>query len=170
MRSKPTRTSMPVRCAAARDFYLRKDFDPKVGLTVVIIGALISAGFYWFGRRSDRLQHPGVRGLRRSDRVRPPGRRHRLLSLPLGVPRQVPAHGLSFRPPHRRRARAGIRAQDRPPVDRYPALFVVQLKLQPVIGGCLVQLCEVPCLTRRSQRQGRSGCRTREAGRRRPDR
>jgi len=32
------------------DFYLRKDFDPKVGLTVVIIGALISAAFYWYGR------------------------------------------------------------------------------------------------------------------------
>ena len=32
------------------DFYIRKDFDPKVGLTVVIIGALISAVFYWFGR------------------------------------------------------------------------------------------------------------------------
>jgi len=32
------------------DFYIRKDFDPKVGLTVVIIGATISAGFYWFGR------------------------------------------------------------------------------------------------------------------------
>ena len=31
------------------DFYIRKDFDPKVGLTVVIIGGLISAGFYWFG-------------------------------------------------------------------------------------------------------------------------
>ena len=32
------------------DFYIRKDFDPKVGLTVVIIGALISAVFYWFGQ------------------------------------------------------------------------------------------------------------------------
>jgi len=32
------------------DFYIRKDFDPKIGLTVVIVGALISAGFYWFGR------------------------------------------------------------------------------------------------------------------------
>ena len=31
------------------DFYIRKDFDPKVGLTVVIIGGLISAVFYWFG-------------------------------------------------------------------------------------------------------------------------
>jgi hypothetical protein len=31
------------------DFYIRKDFDPKVGLAVVIVGALISAGFYWFG-------------------------------------------------------------------------------------------------------------------------
>ncbi|HMF99584.1 MAG TPA: hypothetical protein VKE96_35040 [Vicinamibacterales bacterium] len=32
------------------DFYIRKDFDPKLGLTVVIGGALISGGFYWFGR------------------------------------------------------------------------------------------------------------------------
>jgi hypothetical protein len=32
------------------DFYIRKDFDPKLGLTVVIVGALISGGFYWFGR------------------------------------------------------------------------------------------------------------------------
>jgi hypothetical protein len=32
------------------DFYTRKDFDPKIGLSVVIIGALISGGFYWFGR------------------------------------------------------------------------------------------------------------------------
>mgnify|MGYP001456628591 CR=1 FL=1 len=31
------------------DFYIRKDFDPKVGLAVVITGALVSAGFYWFG-------------------------------------------------------------------------------------------------------------------------
>ena len=36
-------------CSGA-DFYMRKDFDPKVGLTVVVIGALISAGCYWFGR------------------------------------------------------------------------------------------------------------------------
>ncbi|MGE5243435.1 MAG: hypothetical protein ACM3SQ_04335 [Betaproteobacteria bacterium] len=32
------------------DFYTRKDFDPKVGLTVVVVGAAVSAGFYWFGR------------------------------------------------------------------------------------------------------------------------
>jgi len=32
------------------DFYIRKDFDPTIGLTVVIIGALISGVFYWFGR------------------------------------------------------------------------------------------------------------------------
>jgi len=31
------------------DFYIRKDFDPKLGLTVVIVGALVSAVFYWFG-------------------------------------------------------------------------------------------------------------------------
>jgi hypothetical protein len=40
------------RCpvCAGGDFYLRKDFDPKLGLTVVIVGAAISAVFYWFGR------------------------------------------------------------------------------------------------------------------------
>lgn len=31
------------------DFYLRKDFDPKLGVTIVVVGALISAGFYYFG-------------------------------------------------------------------------------------------------------------------------
>jgi hypothetical protein len=30
------------------DFYARRDFDPKVGLTFVVTGALISALFYWF--------------------------------------------------------------------------------------------------------------------------
>jgi hypothetical protein len=40
------------QCPVCRggDFYIRKDFDPKIGLTVVIVGALISAGFYWYGR------------------------------------------------------------------------------------------------------------------------
>jgi len=39
-------------CPACRggEFYRRKDFDPKVGLAVVIAGATISAIFYWFGR------------------------------------------------------------------------------------------------------------------------
>jgi len=32
------------------DFYIRKDFDPKLGLAVVIVGAAISAVLYWFGR------------------------------------------------------------------------------------------------------------------------
>ena len=31
------------------DFYIRKDFDPQLGLAVIITGALISAGFYWLG-------------------------------------------------------------------------------------------------------------------------
>ena len=39
--------SCPV-CAGA-DFYTRKDFNPKVGLAIVIAGALVSAVFYWFG-------------------------------------------------------------------------------------------------------------------------
>ncbi len=40
------------RCPACEggDFYVRKDFDPKLGLTVVIIGAIVSGIFYWFGR------------------------------------------------------------------------------------------------------------------------
>ncbi|MEO8070679.1 MAG: hypothetical protein ABI652_04710 [Acidobacteriota bacterium] len=40
------------RCAVCSggDFYIRKDFDPKLGLTVVVIGALVSAVFYWFGK------------------------------------------------------------------------------------------------------------------------
>ena len=39
------------RCpvCSGTDFYIRKDFNPKVGLTVVVIGALISGVFYWFG-------------------------------------------------------------------------------------------------------------------------
>jgi hypothetical protein len=36
-------------CGGA-EFYGRKDFDPKIGLTVVIVGALVSGVFYWFGR------------------------------------------------------------------------------------------------------------------------
>jgi hypothetical protein len=36
-------------CAGA-DFYIRKDFNPQLGLAVVIVGASISAVFYWFGR------------------------------------------------------------------------------------------------------------------------
>jgi hypothetical protein len=36
-------------CAGA-DFYIRKDFDPKLGLAFVVTGAIISAVFYWFGR------------------------------------------------------------------------------------------------------------------------
>ena len=31
------------------EFYVRKDFDPKLGLAVIITGALVSAGFYWYG-------------------------------------------------------------------------------------------------------------------------
>src|SRR3954468_24700893 len=51
--SEPVRTDPAVDrspgCGGG-DFYLRKDFDPKLGLTVVVIGAAISAAFYWFGR------------------------------------------------------------------------------------------------------------------------
>jgi len=32
------------------DFYARKDFDPTIGLSVVIAGAIVSGTFYWFGR------------------------------------------------------------------------------------------------------------------------
>ena len=36
-------------CGGA-DFYTRKDFNPKLGVTIVAIGASISAVFYWFKR------------------------------------------------------------------------------------------------------------------------
>jgi hypothetical protein len=40
------------RCPLCRggDFYVRKDFDPKMGLAVVMAGACVSAAFYWMGR------------------------------------------------------------------------------------------------------------------------
>ena len=50
--SEGVRTDQAVdRCPVCLggDFYVRRDFDPKRGLTVVIIAILISAGFYWFG-------------------------------------------------------------------------------------------------------------------------
>lgn len=43
-----TRVDICPVCRGA-EFYIRKDFDPKVGLTVVIIGAFVSAVLYWFG-------------------------------------------------------------------------------------------------------------------------
>lgn len=38
------------RCPLCRgtDFYIRKDFDPKIGLAFILTGAFISAVFYWF--------------------------------------------------------------------------------------------------------------------------
>ena len=51
--SESLRTGQGVdRCpvCGGTDFYGRKDFDPKMGLTVVIIGIVISAIFYWFKR------------------------------------------------------------------------------------------------------------------------
>jgi hypothetical protein len=45
-------TSPSAACpvCAGSDFYRRKDFNPKVGVTIVAIGASISAVFYWFKR------------------------------------------------------------------------------------------------------------------------
>ena len=39
------------RCPVCQggDFYRRKDFDPKIGLAVIIVNAAISGVFYWFG-------------------------------------------------------------------------------------------------------------------------
>ena len=48
-RSPQRRGRRRVSSVRRRRFLLRKDFDPKLGLTVVIVGALISAVFYWFG-------------------------------------------------------------------------------------------------------------------------
>ena len=48
LRADRTIDRCPV-CGGA-DFYLRKDFDPKLGLAVVIAGAVVSGVFYWLGR------------------------------------------------------------------------------------------------------------------------
>jgi DNA-directed RNA polymerase subunit RPC12/RpoP len=51
--SEAVRTGSAVdRCpiCGGAEFYIRKDFDPKIGLTVVVVGALVSAVFYWFGQ------------------------------------------------------------------------------------------------------------------------
>lgn len=31
------------------EFYVRKDFDPKLGLAVIVAGVILSMGFYWYG-------------------------------------------------------------------------------------------------------------------------
>jgi DNA-directed RNA polymerase subunit RPC12/RpoP len=36
-------------CTGA-DFYIRKDFDPKIGVAVVAAGSVLSGVFYWFNR------------------------------------------------------------------------------------------------------------------------
>jgi hypothetical protein len=36
------------QCGGA-DFYIRKDFDPKTGVAVVAVAAIVSAGFFFFG-------------------------------------------------------------------------------------------------------------------------
>ena len=38
----------PVCCGG--DFYTRKDFDPRLGLAIVVLGAVVSGAFYWVGR------------------------------------------------------------------------------------------------------------------------
>ncbi len=45
---RDTRVDVCPVCAGT-EHYIRKDFDPTIGLTVVIIGASISGVFYWFG-------------------------------------------------------------------------------------------------------------------------
>jgi len=45
------------------DFYIRKDFDPTIGVTVVAIGAGISAIFYWFGKELNAYSILGAAAL-----------------------------------------------------------------------------------------------------------
>lgn len=47
-------------CAGA-DFYIRKDFDPKIGVAVVVVGSVISAIFYYFDR--DALAYAVLAGV-----------------------------------------------------------------------------------------------------------
>ena len=95
------------------DFYGRKDFDPKIGLTVVIVGALISGGVLLVRPRSHRVQHSRRRRADRSRRLRPAEGLDGLLPLPHRVPRRLPADGARVRPAHGGRPRAGVRAADR---------------------------------------------------------
>ena len=47
--------------SAGSEFYIRKDSNPKVSLTVVVIGAFISAVFYWLGKISSPTAFLGER-------------------------------------------------------------------------------------------------------------
>ena len=116
MRFGATRAVDACPVCGGADLYIRKDFDPKVGLTVVIIGALISAVFYWFGE--DLIAYSILGGAALIDLI-VYGRLgdvtvcYRCHSEFRGKYR---AHRLPFRSPHGRRARAGVRAEDRPPL------------------------------------------------------
>ena len=95
------------------DFYIRKDFDPKIGLTVVIIGALISAAFYWYGR--DLIAYSILGGAALIDlvvygRLKDLTVCYRCHSEFRGA---YPSTARRLRSAHRRRARDGIRAADR---------------------------------------------------------
>ena len=95
------------------DFYIRKDFDPKVGLTVVVVGALVSAAFYWFGR--DLIAYGILAGAALIDlvvygRLKDVTVCYRCHTEFRGAyPRTAPV----LRPAHGGRARAGVRAEDR---------------------------------------------------------
>ena len=99
-------------CGGA-DFYGRKDFDPKMGLTVVIIGIVISAAFYWFKR--DLIAYSILAAATLVDLVI----YGRLKDLTVCYrchtefrgPERAELAGL--RSAHRRRARAGVRTKDR---------------------------------------------------------
>ena len=97
--SEPLRADRAVdRCPVCdgADFYIRKDFDPKVGLTVVIIGALISAVFYWYGRDLIAYGVLGRRRPHRSRRLRTAEGPDGLLPLPLRVPRRIRSRASAF--------------------------------------------------------------------------
>ena len=99
------------------DFYGRKDFDPKIGLTVVIVGALISGVFYWFGR--DFIAYSILAGAALIDlvvygRLKDLTVCYRCHTEFRGV---YPRDGAGVRPAHRGRPRAGVREADREKVN-----------------------------------------------------
>ena len=100
------------------DFYGRKDFDPTIGLTVVIAGALVSGVFYWFGR--DLIAYSILAGAALIDLFV----YGRLKDLTVcyrchtRIPRRVSADGAGVRSAHRGRPRAGVREADREKVNR----------------------------------------------------
>ena len=101
-----TGASTAARCAGEKTSTGGRISIPKLGLGVVMAGALVSAVFYWFGLDLVAYGILAAAALIDLFVYRAPVRGHGLLPLPRGIPRRVPTHGARLRSPHGRRAGA----------------------------------------------------------------